>query len=270
MFTLPNHFAISLLPGIDRITKEHKLAGQQPDNLCGPYWAAILLRAYGFSSITAEQVAQLAGSVLPIGDPATWLPEGASSRQDYCITLPHTSDLSNAGTSAQGLIAAADALSNHTYQLVPLQTDWTADRLEAVLNLCQSHPAWSAIPLCNIRTAPLWGSGLAVSEAIAYLEGQTIEPPSADWNVGHFLALAGTVTGKSQSLILTCDTYPRFGWQGYHLQPATALARALNRDDGYGGGILLFVASSDRLEVEQQAKEKGFAIEAWDNGSPKV
>ena len=136
-----------------------------------------------------------------------------------------------------------------------------------MLALCR-HPAWNVIPLCNIKTNHLWGASLAVSDAIAYLNGAPIIAPAADWMVGHFLALAGTVNGHARSLILTCDTYPSFGWQGYHLQPADAIAQALNRGDGNGGGILLFIATRDDSEIKQQLKEQDFAIDVWDNGSP--
>jgi hypothetical protein len=260
---------IQLLSGADRLAKEHQLSGQQPDNLCGPYWVAMFLRSCGFPSLTPEQVAQNAYSVLLIGDPVTWLPRGARSRQDYSLTLPETSDIQKAGTSVQGLAEAVGVLSNHAFTFVPLRTEWTIASLEALLRLCQDHPEWHAIPLCNVSTRPLWGSELAVSQAIAYLEGQPIDPPPPDWKVGHFLTLAGTITGKARSLLLVCDTYPHFGWQGYHLQSAEAIAQALNREDGHEGGILLFVSSGDREQVVQQAEAAGFAIEFWDNGSPQ-
>jgi hypothetical protein len=265
---IPSNFSVRLLPGFSRITLEHRLAGQQPDNLCGPYWIALLLRSHGIT-LSSEQIAQVAGSVLPTGNPATWLPKGVNSRQDYCLTLPEAIDLKDAGTSAQGLMTAVSALSDNAYSVVPLQANWTADRLETVLYLCENHPHWNAIPLCNLRTDALWGTSLGVGDAIAYLAGETITPPPTDWNVGHFFALAGTLQGV-QSLILVCDTYPKFGWQGYHLQPPSAIAQALNRGDRYSGGILIFVSSSDREQVEQQFNQQGFAITCWDNGSPQA
>ncbi|MBW4582616.1 MAG: hypothetical protein KME42_23850 [Tildeniella nuda ZEHNDER 1965/U140] len=259
--------SIQLLPGMLQIVGEHQCAGQQPDNLCGPYWAALLLRSRGFHHLTSEYMAQLAGSVLPTGDPITWLPQGAASKQDYELPLPTALRPEDAGTSAQGLMTAV-AMSEHSHTLLPLQTEWSAEKVAAVLELCQKHPAWNAVPLCNVRTGHLWGSHLSVKDAIAYLKGGSISPPPADWNVGHFMALAGTVAGQTRSLVIVCDTYPMFGWQGYHLQSADAIAQALNRDDGYGGGILLFIATHDREQIEQHAQAAGFHIEAWDNGSP--
>ena len=261
-------FSLQLLPGITPIVGQHQRAGQQLDNLCGPYWAALLLRSRGFHHLTAEHIAQSAGTVLPTGDPKTWLPQGAVSKQNYKLPLPTATNSSAAGTSAQGLIAAVSTLSESRYTFLPLQTDWSAERVDAVLALCQQNPHWNAIPLCNVRTGHLWGSHLNVEDAIDYLNGGAITPPPADWNVGHFMVLAGTVTGQKRSLVVICDTYPMFGWQGFHLQSKDAIAQVLNRDDGNSGGILLFLATQDKEEVEQQAKAQGFAIDVWDNGSP--
>ncbi len=262
-----SEFSVQRLPGMSEIAKEHQLAGQQQDNLCGPYWAAILLRSRGFS-VSPEQIARSAGSVLPVGQPSTWLPKGVRSRQDYGLSLPETKHPCNAGTSAQGLINAVSSSSQGAYCLLPLQAPWTAERVETILKFCQTHADWQIIPLCNIRTNQLWRAQLSVSDAVAYLKGSSIAVPPADWCVGHFLALAGIVTGETRSLVLVCDTYPMFGWQGYHLQSADAIAQALDRGDGYGGGILLFAASHDQTQIEQQAKKEGFLVSVWDNGSP--
>lgn len=266
---LPNLPAtsIQLLPSTLALSQEHQRAGQQPDNLCGPYWVGVLLRRSGIE-VMVEQIAQVAGSVLPVGQPQTWLPRGAQSRQDYCLPIPMTDRMRDAGTSAHGLVQAVTELSNQTYCLIPLQTQWSADRLTALIDLCQAHPDWDAVLLANLKTGHLWGSGLPVSDAIAYLHGQPITPPAADWDVGHFLALVGMVTGAVNSLVLVCDTYPLLGWQGYHLQSAEAIANALNRGDGMEGGVLVCVATTYRAQVEEAAIAQGLQIRIWDNGSP--
>ncbi|MBD2256682.1 hypothetical protein [Pseudanabaena sp. FACHB-2040] len=115
--------------------------------------------------ITPEQVGQVAGSVLPVGDPATWLPAGASSRQDYCLTLPTTENPQNADTSAQGLVQAATQITQGKYGLLPVQIDWIGERVLEILQLCLEHPQWSAVPLANLRTEHLWGLRSACSPA---------------------------------------------------------------------------------------------------------
>jgi hypothetical protein len=68
---------IEWLPGSWRVMESHQLAGQQPDNLCGPYWVSTLLKAYGVSDLDPARLGQLAGSVLPSGDdPQKWVPPG--------------------------------------------------------------------------------------------------------------------------------------------------------------------------------------------------
>lgn len=266
-------FPVQLLSGIPDIVQAHQQAGQQPDNLCGPYWVSILLHAYGTGdisgdSISADHIAAIAGSVLPMIDPARCVPPGATSRQDYRVALPQTENAAESGTSVQGLIRAIAQVSNGQYALVPLRADWSADWIAALLDLCQSHPQWKAVPVCNIQTGPLWGSHLSLVDAIAYLNGQSIQPPPADWDVGHFVVLAGQVTGSAQALAIVQDTYPVLGWDGYHLQSFEAVAQALSRTDGHEGGVVLFVTERDRPEVEQCAIACGFTVSPWDNGSP--
>ncbi|NEQ24268.1 MAG: hypothetical protein F6K28_35140 [Microcoleus sp. SIO2G3] len=234
----------------------------------GPYWASMLLQAHGVTDVDVTQLALLADSTLPIGDATDWVPPGASSRQDYSQPLPETANVQEAGTAAPGLINAVFQASSGHYVLVPLQTNWSPESIEALIALCQKNPGWEAVPLCNVQTGHLWGSRIALTNALAYLTGEEISPPKADWDVGHFVTLAGSVEGNQRSLLLVRDTYPIFGWDGYHLQPQDAIASALRRDDGKEGGVFLFVAAENQAEVEQQVREQGFDIASWDNGTP--
>lgn len=260
------NFSFELLPGSDRLTPVHRLAGQQQDNLCGPYWVAQLLKAFGGADLSPEAVALLAGTHLPPGE-GIWVPSGASPRQDYSRSLPLAETTEASGTSAAGLIRAASVASDGRFVLVPLQADWSAAQVKALPKLCQENPHWEAIPLANVQSGNLWGSKLSFADAVAYLQGENIQPPAADWRVGHFLTLAGTIKGE-KTLFLVRDTYPIFGWNGYYLQSAAAIAAALNRNDGCEGGVLLFSAAQHQGEIEQQAQAQGFQVKVWDNGTP--
>lgn len=268
--------SIWLLPGALRVNQAHRLAGQQPDNLCGPYWVTILLQAYDRAAFSAEAVALLAKSVLPVGDSSLWLPKGASSRQNYSIALPQSRRVEDAGTAVSGLIEAVSRASEGRYALVPLRANWSAERVTGLLALCEDFPRWQATPICNLQTGFLWGSRLALGDALAHLSGEDIDPPKVDWNIGHYLTLAGTVKGTARSfstdtartLVIVRDSYPTFGWDGYHLQPAEAIANALRRDDGAERGVLLFVAAKNQLEIEGETRARGFDIAVWDNGTP--
>ena len=154
--TMLNQFVVQLLPGMTTLTEAHRSAGQQHDNLCGTYWGAVFLRSYNYLH-TPEQVAQIAGTVLPICEASDCIPKGAVSRQDYHLSLPMTDQIEQAGTSVSGLIKAIDQLSSGAYCLIPVQAQWSGDQVSAVLSLCQNYPDWNLVPLCNLRTNHLWG-----------------------------------------------------------------------------------------------------------------
>ncbi|MGJ3252018.1 MAG: DUF6885 family protein [Elainellaceae cyanobacterium] len=260
---------LALLSGSQTIQSEHWQTGQQPDNLCGPYWAAILLRAIARVNTTPSEIGKWSGTILPTGDAKQWLPLGADSRQDYTTPLLTTIHLHESGTSAGGLAAAVKQCSANRYRFIPVQCQWSADKIRQLFWLCHQHPKWNIVPVCNLNTGYLWGANLPISEAIAHLNGMPITPPPPDWAVGHFVVLAGILHTSHRSLALMQDTYPTLGWQGYHLQPWEAIAAGLARDGQSQGGILLFAATHDQSEIEAQLQDAGFEITLWDNGTPR-
>lgn len=261
--------SVNFLPGALPLAKAHQQAGQQQDNMCGPYWVSMLLRLYAGVELDPTQIGKLAGSMLPIGDdPTAWVPPGSTSRQDYSLPLP-TCSPELGGTAAAGLVQATLDASDGTHTLLPLQTRWTAERLETMMQICQRHDHWQAVPLANVLTGHFWGSRLGLEQAIAYLHGQPIDSPVADWAVGHFVSLAGIIQGPGNALVIVRDTYPALGWDGYHLQPPEAIAAALNRDGSTSqGGILLFIAAADQPDAEAIFSKEGFTLAPWDNGTP--
>lgn len=253
------------LPGAARLAPLHRAAGQQLDHLCGVHWASILLAADGLGA-SPESLALEAGTLLPPrSGEAT--PPGVPSRAT-AAALPSASGPGRSGTSIAGLAEAILRASDGERALVPLRSDWTAERVCFALALCDEHPTWAAIPLANVRTGRLWGARLPLVDAIAFVGGADVPAPEPDWDVGHFVAIAGVLEGSARSLLIVRDSYPTLGWDGHHLQPAEALASALARGDGSEGGIALFVSARDRPEVERAAKEEGFEIGTWDNGTP--
>ena len=249
------------------MAREHRLAGQQHDDLCACYWAAILMRAEGVD-VDAGAVAIMAGTMLPDGGAQDSVPSGATPRTDDRIDLPRAPSPEVAGTSIEGLIEAVSASSHGRLTLVPLRAPWTAARVVRVLDICRDHPDWGATPLANLRTGRTWGSRLPLADAIEWLRGEAIDPPPPDWDVGHFVSLAGKWDGPRRSLVVVRDSYPAFGWDGHHLQPPDVLAAALERGDGREGGIALFARAVFRADIERVAKDDRFDVAAWDNGTP--
>jgi hypothetical protein len=227
-------FVVRWLPGAERLSRAHRVAGQQQDNLCAVYWAAILLAADGVS-VDAESLALDAGTLLPPGDPRDSIPEDATPRRDYRVLLPVAQRPEDGGTSVHGLVDAVAKASGGSRLLVPLKAAWTGERVADLLRLCRENPDWGAVPLANVRTGRLWGSRLALADALAWLAGSEVPSPRPDWDVGHFVTIAGEVEGSRRSLLVVRDSYPHFGWDGHHLQPPERFGAALDRGDGLEG-----------------------------------
>ena len=293
---------LKLFPHLNSLLHRHEKAGQQPDNLCGPYWVSLLLKAYGGLSVSAVEVALSASTILPSqGEPADWLPTGATScHGPNYDRIPTSSNLDACGTSAVGLIHATEKLSQGDFCLVSLQAANWLDGLAAACELCQTHPDWQAVPILNVYTSYLWSFHLPPLTLFTYLQTGELSPPLADWKVGHFSLLAGQLRkdvkrsvssglgdvpgdaepaplqgdvpcsdGNGYTLYAVLDTYPHFGWNGLHFQPPENLAQSLQRpNQTTQGGIALFVSTEVRPHLIAAAEKFGFQIATWDNGTP--
>jgi hypothetical protein len=101
---------------------------------------------------------------------------------------------------------------------------------------------------------------------LAVLDGEEVaDPPPADWDVGHFVELTQLLRGRRGALVLVRDSYPSLGWAGVHLQPPNAVAAALMRGDGRGGGVLAVGSSNSAFDAEQLASRVGLEVKMWDN-----
>ncbi|MEO1591811.1 MAG: hypothetical protein AAFU71_11035 [Cyanobacteria bacterium J06632_22] len=243
---------------------------QQPDNLCGPYWIALLLQVLGGISTSAIEVAIAAQTILP-NRAGTWTPPGAQSlRGEGYDQIPTVSAIEHCGTSLAGLMQATQKLSHGEFCLLPLQTPHWEVGLTQLWQLCQTRLDWQIVPLLNSHTGYFWGSQLSPAQLLGYLNsGQRNDISPPDWSVGHFALLAGQIRGTLASLYAILDTYPQLGWAGLHLQPSSVLAASLVRPDYQSqGGVALFVSRAVRSHVEQAVIDRGFEVAVWDNGTP--
>jgi hypothetical protein len=227
---------------------------QQKDNLCGAFQAARILRELGFEA-DEDTVALRAGSVLP-ADPEGSVPPGETSRTDYRYDLLTVAP-AESGTAAEPLAAAIESLSDGALRAVPLRGAWTAEHVERLVD--DAH----ARLLANIQTGPLWGTHPSLETVIEELAGGDAKGPPSDWDVGHYVELVTRVG----SLVLVHDSYPSFGWNARHLQPARAVAAALQRDDGREGGVLAVVRAEQAPRIAALAAELGLEVATWDNGT---
>ena len=241
----------------------------QKDQLCGAFWGALALSAAGHPA-DQDGVALRAGTTLAEGDPSGWLPPGASPRTDYRMGIPVAADEPSSGTSATGVARAVEELSGGALAVVPVAGPWSAETVVSLLGVVSASVAGSSTGctlVANLRTGRLWGSRPGPALLLDHLSGEPVEPPEADWDCGHFVGVAGSVVGPGGTLVIVRDTYRELGWDGYHLQPAGAMAAALARGDGKGGGVLCVCEAARAGALSGGLEEAGFEVRPWDNGS---
>ncbi|HEX6709245.1 MAG TPA: hypothetical protein VF068_02850 [Rubrobacter sp.] len=257
---------VGILPGPRDFALLYEREIPQKDQLCGAFWGALILSAAGHA-VSQEEVALLAGTRLAEGDPAAWLPPGASPRTDYEATMPVAPDEASAGTSATGVARSIEELSGGMLSVVPVTGPWSADTVVSLVEIAATTAPECAL-IANLRTGHLWGSRAPARLLLDYLLGRLVETPPPDWDCGHFLTIAACLGGPGGALVVLRDTYPQLGWNGYHPQPAGAVAAALTRDDGLEGGVLCVCEAPATEILAGRLGEAGFELRHWDNGSP--
>jgi hypothetical protein len=260
------------VPGIAKAV----LAGQhherqQKDELCGAFWAAVAVTALTGRAVTQDDAAVAAGTLLSAGGGSLDdLPPGAVSRTDYVRKIATTADTLTAGTSPQGVGRAVSSLSEGTLTAVPLRGPWDEKSVEALADFVLD--GGDAVAILNVATRYLWRSHLSLLDVSAYLDGADDNYPDSEWQVGHYVAIVGSMAAGAESgrrLLLCADTYPSLGAEGLHRQPASRLAAGLNREGAAtSGGAIVVVPSERAASVEGWAAEAGVAVGYWDNGVP--
>jgi hypothetical protein len=244
----------------------------QKDNLCGCFWASIALRAAGVEGTDGEpldqdRVALAAGTILPEGDPAGFVPPGEMPRRDYTVQLPTVTDRADGGTAAPALAAAIEGLSGARLAVVPVAGPWSASSLVGLVRAA-AEVSPEAVLVANVRTGRFWGTRPDPASLLAYLAGGEPSVPEHEWDTGHFVNVAALVTAGERALVVVRDSYRGLGWAGHHLQPADAFAAALDRGDGREGGVLCVAPAADAEGLGTRLRAEGFELRHWDNGTP--
>jgi hypothetical protein len=243
-------------------------AAQQKDNLCGAFWAARIIREFGIGSwdgqpIDEDLIALKSSTVLPDSGPEGALPPGALSLTAYRFAFP-TAPIEASGTAPGPLSQAIESAGSGALRCVPVRGKWTAERVAKLVEGARS--IGGARLIANLRTGRFWGSHPPLTALIDELAGRPAPDPTPDWDVGHYVELAGLITGEGGALVHVHDTYPSLGWDGHHLQPPRVVAAALLRGDGREGGVLVVVPAACAAEVETLVADLGLDIGMWDNG----
>lgn len=259
----------TVVPGAEAIAELHAQELPQKDNLCGCFWGAIVLRAAGIADVDQDRVAVEAGTTLPAGDPATFVPRGETPRRDYRIELPVAPDATASGTAAPMLGDAIQRLAEGRLAVVPVAGPWTAETVVSLLETVAAIAPDTTL-IANIRTGPLWGSRPDPALLLAYLAGVDVQGPPPEWDTGHYVNLLASVRSAERALVLVRDSYRGLGWQGYHLQPDAAFARALERGDGREGGVLCICPAAGAGALRESLAEAGYDLRDWSNGTPSA
>jgi len=253
-------------------------AGSQKDNLCGAFWGRLAVAAFaGIELRDEEDVALAAGTTVVADDPdpgasLPWRGLGpVTSSGPYRLSLP-TGPAARAGTSPAGLARAVTQLSGGTVAAVPVWSPaWDGDLLVALLDTLSRLPEGRVLAVANVAAGHLEASRRPLADVLAaLLHGGAPWPSEADWDLGHFISLAGLVRGPAATWVLVRDTYKAFGAAGYGVQRPARVAAALHRDGSGTGGVLLLVPT-ERIEAVREALG-GLAVEEclWDNRSERA
>jgi hypothetical protein len=259
--------AVTVAVGAERIAELHDRELPQKDNLCGAFWGAIALRAAGIA-VDQDRVAAEAGTLLPEGDPATFVPPGEAPRRDYRLPLPVAPDPGAGGTSAPALARALERLADGRLTVLPVAGPWSWASVAGLMDAVAEVSPTTTL-LANVGTRWLWGSRPHPLTLVGYLAGDDVEPPPADWDTGHFVNMAALVRAPRRALVVLRDSYRSLGIAGYHLQPAEALARALKRGEGGEGGVLAVCPPAEAAALRARLEQAEYDLRHWDNGTPE-
>jgi hypothetical protein len=274
-----------------------RLEDQRPAT-CGAYAARYLLAPLGFTAAdgvdtTREDfLAHLAGTVIEDEEleevraaraqveslgltdaeaierfPRTWYGWPLRSSDEDVVT-----GTSPTGTARAIAVGSAGALV--TLPVPGRRSDgavaMTPERFDALLDFIEGHLGdWGVHPIANIEVDQLLD---ATSDAYAPAALAGVDPetsiPREHWGVGHFVGIGGLWQAEDgRRWVLLLDTYKARGFQGYVPMPADSLRRAIVREDGRDGGLLLVIRRSSLDAAREAVEGLGLDIRMWGNGS---
>ena len=198
--------------------------------------------------------------------PRTWYGWPLRSSDDDAIT----------GTSPTGIARAIAEGSGGALVTLPLPARasdravlFTEERFDGLLDLIEAHRAdWRVHPIANLEVDQLLdATGDAYGPAALAGPDPLSTIPRERWGVGHFVGIGAFWHAADRRWVLLLDTYKARGFEGYVPMPAESLRRAVVREDGRDGGLLL-VIERQALDAAREATERlGLEVRMWGNGS---
>ncbi len=294
-------FELILLDKFADIHREYLKLGNQMENTCGPYTLLYILRGLGFTfhkgiPITEDYLAYLARTRIAEeeaklrreifekilrGEVSVEEAHEKYGKIMYTYELLTTRDPVEMGTSAQGVKHACEVVTEGKLAAIPIPSRrgekilFTEERFRALTDLLISKvDEWKYQVIMNLQMARLLNPINPYHDIFKVLVSPNPEAEigPSPWRVGHFLSLAGFIVVKDcperKVFYILRDTYRNLGYKGYHVQPEEYVRRALVRDDGREGGLLIIVNKEVASAVEEEMKKIGLEVGLWNNGSP--
>ncbi|GGG00268.1 hypothetical protein GCM10007304_12750 [Rhodococcoides trifolii] len=207
------------LPGSERVLAQQQSSLPQPEQLCGPFWVDVALRALTGASPGITDIARSAGTLVYPHDLPAYRPASVMPRTVEWAGLPTTDDPNRSGTDADGVHRALAGV-----HVVPVTGRFTGDGVRRLLaSLADGDPV---VVIANVHTS-------------FFADADDPRVPWS-WPVGHFVALIGF----DDAGVAVADSYPIGSPPGQYAQSLDAVAVALTRD-GYGGGGVFVVGATE-------------------------
>jgi hypothetical protein len=265
---------------------------------CGAYATRYLLTPLGFSEADGvdttreDHLAHLAGTVIEESElevvRATAVAVAAEGLSDadanrrfprtwYGWPLRSSNDDAITGTSPTGVARAIALGSSGALVTLPVPSRsadrrvlFTPERFDALLAALEDNVAgWGVHPIANLEVDELLDATSDAYEPSA-LAGPDPESaiPRERWGVGHFVGIgAFWQDAFDRRWTLLLDTYKARGFDGYVPMPAESLRRAVVREDGRDGGLLLVIRRGALDHARRAIDGLGLEIRMWGNGS---
>jgi hypothetical protein len=265
---LTSAYSVNISEVARRVLHGQARERQQKDEFCGPFWAAVTVTALTGRVVTQDDAAIAAGTLLTEGGGhPDDLPPGAASRTDHPRGVRTTRDTGLAGTSPRGIVRSIGELSEQGLVAVPICGPWDETAVNGLTDLVIDTV--EAVAILNVATRYLWHSHTGFLDVLDYLSGEEVAPEPSEWQVGHYVAIVGSLVGSHRRLVACADTYPTLGVRGVHVQPPDAIAAALTRADAATtGGAIVVTSARNAPQVMAWVASSKLGVGFWDNGVP--